>query len=856
MKSLVIAEKPSVAKDLCKVLGKFEKHDDYFENDEYIVTSAVGHIVELCMPEDYDKRDAYWRLANLPIVPDTFKLKPIERTESKYKVIKKLIARKDVETLINACDAGREGELIFSYIYKLSKTKKPVKRLWMLSMTPTAIKTAFENMREGEDMKNLADAAQCRSQADWLIGINCTRGVTKRLYGSRAGNVAGVGRVQTPTLAIVVNRELEIRDFKPQDYWQVIANFSIKNGDYEGIYQKDGFKKNDNEHDRADRIWDEESANKIVEATKRFPVSLVSEEKKRSRNAPQRLYDLTTLQREANNRFGYSARRTLQLAQALYEKHKMITYPRTDSKALPEDYPDTCRETLLKIDGRLEDLAARVVTNNWINPSNKRVFNNAQVSDHFAIIPTGDKPKKLSEEEAKIYEMISQRFVAIFYPSAEFDVTTRISKVEEYSFKTEGKILAIPGWMEVYGKDPLTLGKEAEHLPALDPADGDPTKAEATYCEAQADATRPPSRYTEATMLSAMENAGKLVEDEEHAEAMKEGGLGTPATRATIIERLIAERYMERDQRYLVPMPKAETLLAFLSIIQAESLTKPELTGEWEYKLHKIEDGELDQKEFIKEIVSMTEGIVDRIKNYEETVDDMELTDLKSPFDDHKPLYESMRAYRTDDNEFAVYKIIGNRKMTKEEISELLEKKKIGPIDNFRSKTGKPYTAFLFLDEETKRVKFDFGGDGENASDIDFTQLEPFATCPRTGGKVYETPNNYLVRVEKDGEFTIPIRVSRKILDREIERPQVVKLLETGKTDLIDKFWSKKTKRPFDAYLVLKDNNRTGFEFPPREPKKKTAKKAAKKAKKRLTKKATKKVAKKAVKKIAESPSE
>ncbi|MCH6257304.1 DNA topoisomerase III [Puniceicoccaceae bacterium K14] len=848
MKSLVIAEKPSVAKDLCKVLGKFEKHDEYFENDEYIVTSAVGHIVELCMPEDYDKRDAYWRLANLPIVPEKFKLKPIERTESKYKVIKKLIARKDVETLINACDAGREGELIFSYIYKLSKSKKPVKRLWMLSMTPAAIKQSFVNMREGVDMENLADAAECRSQADWLIGINCTRGVTKRLYGSRAGNVAGVGRVQTPTLAIVVEREKEIENFKPRDYWRVISNFDVKNGQYEGIYQKDDFKKGDDEHDRADRIWNEEDALKVVEAAERSPVAIVSEEKKKSRNAPQRLYDLTTLQREGNNRFGYSARRTLQIAQALYEKHKMITYPRTDSKALPEDYAPVCRETLLKIEGRLESLAEKVVNNNWINPGNKRIFNNAQVSDHFAIIPTGEKPKKLNEDEAKIYEMISQRFIAIFYPSAEFDVTTRISKVEEFSFKTEGKVLTVPGWMEVYGKDPLTLGREGETLPPITAEDGEPPKAKANDCISQAEETRPPARYSEATLLSAMEGAGKLVEDDEHAEAMKETGLGTPATRAAIIERLIAERYMEREQRYLIPMPKAETLLEFLSIVEAAELTKPELTGAWEHKLHKIEDGELKKDDFIKEIVTMTEGIVDRIKNYEESVEDMELTDLKSPYDDHKPLYESMRAYRTDDNDFAVYKIIGNRKMTKEEITQLLETKRIGPIDNFRSKNGKPYSAFIYLDDETKRVKFDFGN-GENTEDIDFSELQPIANCPRTGGKVYETANNYLVRVEEKGEFKIPIKVSRKILDREIPSDQVLKLLEHGKTDLIDKFWSKKTRRPFDAYLVLKDNNRTGFEFPPREPKKKVAKKA----KKKTARKAAKKVAKKAVKKAESS---
>lgn len=840
MKTLVIAEKPSVARDLCKVLGKFEKHDEYYENDDYVVTSAVGHIVELCMPEDYDKRDAYWRLANLPILPSKFKLKPIERTEAKYKSVKKLIARKDVDALINACDAGREGELIFSYIYMLAKSKKPVKRLWMLSMTPASIREAFANLREGEDMSNLADAAQCRSQADWLIGINCTRGVTKRLYGSRAGNVAGVGRVQTPTLALVVERERAIENFKPRDYWRIVANFQVAEGEYEGTYQKDDFKKagNDNEHDRIDRIWDESVAQAIAEAGQRSPIAIVNEEKKKSRQSSGRLYDLTTLQREANNRFGYPARRTLQLAQALYEKHKMITYPRTDSKALPEDYPQTCVETLNKIEGRLEDFAQRAVSNGWVKKTDKRVFNNAQISDHFAIIPTPEKKKKLSEDEEKIYDMIAKRFIAIFYPPAEFDVTTRISAIENHKFKTEGKVLTAPGWMEVYGKDPLTWGKDGVTLPPLTSADGEPPKAAALSCDAIADATRPPARYTEATLLSAMEGAGKLVEDDELADAMKESGLGTPATRAQIIERLIAERYMERDHRNLAPTPKAETLLDFLSVVKAEELTKPALTGEWEHRLHKIEDGELQKDAFIKDIVEMTKGIVDRIKNYEETEADLTATDLKCPFSGDQ-LFESLRAYRTLDKEFAIYKIIGNRKMSKEEISDILTKKRIGPVDGFRSKSGKHYSAHLFLDDETKRVKFDFGNDGNDLESVDFSALEPIADCPRTGGELYETTGSYVVRVEENGEMKMPIKVSRKILDREIPREQVIKLLQTGKTDLIDKFWSKRTKRPFDAYLVLKDNNKTGFEFPPR---------AAKKAAKKTTKKATKKTAKKTAK--------
>ncbi len=832
MKSLVIAEKPSVARDLCKALGgKFEKKEEYFENDSYVVTSAVGHIVELCMPEDYDKRDAFWRLANLPIIPPTFKLKPIERTESKYKSVKKLINRKDVETVINACDAGREGELIFSYLYKLAKCKKPVKRLWMLSMTPASIQKAFENMRSGEEMANLADAAQSRSEADWLIGINCTRGVTKRLYGSRAGNVAGVGRVQTPTLALVVKREREIENFEPRDYWRIVADFGIANGEYQGVYQKPNFKKSDDEHDRIDRLWKEDQANAVMEALKRNDSAVVSEEKKKSRQAAPRLYDLTTLQREANNRYGFSAKRTLQLAQALYEKHKMITYPRTDSKALPEDYPDTCRATLNNIEGSLGSQARKVVSNNWIAASNKRIFNNKQISDHFAIIPTPEKAKKLNEQEEKLFDMIQRRFIAIFFPSAEFNITTRLSEIESHVFKTEGKVLVEPGWMEVYGKSVVT--GDDDTLPALSDADGDPANAKIENSESIFEQTRPPARYTEATLLSAMESAGKLVDDEELAEAMKEGGLGTPATRATIIERLIAERYMERDHRNLAPTPKAENLLDFLAAIKAEALTKPELTGEWEYKLHKIEDGELDRKTFMKDIVSMTQQIVDGIKGYEETEDDLEATDLVSPYGG-EPLFESLRSYRTKDNSFAIYKIIGNRKMSKEEIREILEKKRVGPLDDFRSKNGKHYSAHLNLDDETKRIKFDFGNNDINGP-VDFSELTPFAKCPRTGGDVFETANAYVVRVSEGGEDKTPIRVSRKILDREIPRDQMLKLLETGKTDLLEKFWSKRTKRPFDAYLVLNDSGKTKFDFPPR-----AAKKAAKKAKKKVAKKKAK----------------
>src|SRR5580658_5665757 len=516
MKSLIIAEKPSVATDLARALGKVPKKGDHFENDDYVISSAVGHIVELQMPEDIDKKKyGFWRLDALPIIPEKFQLKPVEASKERFDQLKKLLARKDIELVINACDAGREGELIFTYIYQLTKCKLPVKRAWMQTMTTEGIQTAFKNLREGKQMAGLADAARCRSESDWLIGINGTRALTKRMFGSRAGNVASVGRVQTPTLAIVYARELEIRNFKPRAYWRVTAEFQVAKGSYEGVYQRPDFRKaTDDEHDRIDRIWDKAVAEAVHAACAGHPDATVTEEKKASTQASPRLYDLTTLQREVNNRFGLSARRTSQIAQALYERHKMITYPRTDSRALPEDYIPTCRQALLNLRGDLAAHANTVLEKQWLGP-NKRIFNNAQISDHFAIIPTVEEPKPLEDMEAKVYDMIARRFVAVFHPSAEFDITTRVSAVAGHAFKTEGKVLTFPGWLAVYGKATVEDDSpDSRALPALDPADGTPPRARTAAAELHEESTKPPPRYTEATLLSAMEGAGKLAEDE------------------------------------------------------------------------------------------------------------------------------------------------------------------------------------------------------------------------------------------------------------------------------------------------------------------------------------------------------
>jgi DNA topoisomerase-3 len=817
MKSLIIAEKPSVAADLARALGKVPKQGDHFENDEYVISSAVGHLVELEMPEDIDKKlYGFWRLETLPIIPKQFGLKPIEESKDRFGQLKKLLARKDIAEVINACDAGREGELIFTYIYQLAKCKLPVKRAWMQTMTNSGIIEAFKHLRDGARMAPLAEAARCRSESDWLIGINGTRALTKRMFGSRAGNVASVGRVQTPTLAIIFGRELEIRSFQPRSYWRVTAVFQVKRGSYEGVYQRPNFKKADgDEHDRADRIWDQALAEAVVAACQGHPPAQVAENRKSSSQTAPRLYDLTTLQREANNRFGLSARRTLQIAQALYERHKMITYPRTDSRALPEDYIPTVCETLANLHGTLAPHAQTVLHEGWVRP-NKRIFNNAQVSDHFAIIPTTYEAKHLDEMEAKIFDMIARRFVATFFPAAEFDITTRTSSVAGHDFKTEGKVLTFPGWLTVYGRATVDEDSpDSTALPALDPADGQPPTARTISTELHGEATKPPPRYTEATLLSAMEGAGKLVDDEDLAEAMKERGLGTPATRADTIDGLVNQKYLERQQRELVPTAKAESLLQFLAAVKAEGLTKPDMTGEWEYKLRQIEHGKFSREKFMKEIVAETRGIIERVKGFEEDDSVARVTDILSPTDG-LPLRETLRGYKSQDGEFMVYKIISNRKIEEAEVRELVTKGVVGPLDGFVSaKTRNRFAASLRLvkDEETGKWKaaMDFG----DKADLD--TLTPFWTDPRTGAELCEAGNNFILRERAGDGWKQTFRVGRIMCQKPLAREQAVQLIEQGKTGLIQGFISRKG-RPFDAFLK-REEGRIAWEFPPRAPK-------------------------------------
>src|SRR4051812_7651777 len=502
-KALIIAEKPSVASDIAKALGGFTKHEDYFESDQYVLSSAVGHLLQLIVPDQFEVKRGKWTFAHLPVIPPHFDLKPIEKTESRLKVLTRLIKRKDVTQLINACDAGREGELIFRYIVKHTNAKQPIQRLWLQSMTPTAIRDGFGHLREDQAMQPLANAAVCRSESDWLVGINGTRAMTA--FHSKTGgfHLTTVGRVQTPTLAILVEREEKIKKFVSRPYWEIHGTFEAKAGQYPGRWFDENFVKKDAEPDvRPERVWEIEKAQAIQSKCLGKP-GIATEESKPTSQMSALLYDLTSLQREANGRFGFSAKNTLGLAQALYEKHKALTYPRTDSRALPEDYIQTVNQTLQALgETQYGTFAQKILQEDWVKP-NKRIFNNAKISDHFAIIPTSLPPKNLSEPEAKLYDLVTKRFLSVFYPAAEFLVTTRITRVEGEPFKSEGKVMVNPGWMAIYGRDVET--EDAPNLVAIEQNE----TVKTVQVEVPAHDTKPPARFTEATLLSAMEGAGK-----------------------------------------------------------------------------------------------------------------------------------------------------------------------------------------------------------------------------------------------------------------------------------------------------------------------------------------------------------
>ena len=844
-KTLVIAEKPSVAQDIVRALtpvaGKFEKHEDHFENDRYVVTSAVGHLVEIQAPEQFDVKRGKWSFAHLPVIPPYFDLKPVDKTKSRLNAVVKQAKRKDVTQLINACDAGREGELIFRLIEQYAGGSKPlgkpVKRLWLQSMTPQAIRDGFDALRTEQQMAGLAHAARSRSEADWLVGINGTRAMTA--FNSRDGGffLTTVGRVQTPTLSLVVEREEKIRKFISRDYWEIHATFGAEAGEYPAKWFDPKWKKSEDVEARADRVWSSAEATAIANAV-RGKQATVTEESKPTTQASPLLFDLTSLQREANGKFGFSAKTTLALAQSLYERHKALTYPRTDSRALPEDYLPVAKQTFeMLADSGMRHLAPHALTalnNNYVRPS-KRIFDNSKVSDHFAIIPTLQAPSGLSEAEQKLYDLVARRFMAVFFPSAEYQVTTRVSSAAGHSFKSEGKVLVKPGWLAIYGKEAAEEveggkdGDKGQNLVPVKPGESVNTLA----VDPKGLKTKPPARYSEATLLGAMESAGKQIDDEELRSAMQEKGLGTPGTRAAIIEGLLTEKYMLREGREIIPTAKAFQLMTLLRGLEVEELCRADLTGEWEYKLSQMEKGLLSREAFMAEIAAMTERMVKKAKEYDRDTIPGDYATLESPCPNCGGVVkENYRRFAcvgkagAEGCGFSFGKSPAGRTFETAEANALLRDKKIGPLEGFRSKAGWPFTSEIVIkyDDEAHNYKleFDFGDDkkGEESGEIVEFEDAALGACPICGSDVHEHGSNYVcskaVPTAAQPTPSCTFKSGKIILQQPVEREQMQKLLETGKTDLLDKFVSMRTRRNFKAHLAWdKEAGKVNFEFAP-----------------------------------------
>jgi len=834
-KTLVIAEKPSVAGDLAKALGKFKKEKGYYEGDTMVISHTVGHLLEIQEPDSFKVVRGKWSLENLPVLPTHFDLIPREKAQDQLRILKKLLARKDVSEVVNACDAGREGELIFRYVAQHFKNQKPVKRLWLQSMTADAIRQGFATLRDDAEMIPLGEAATCRSESDWLVGINGSRAMTafyKELLGGF--QVTPVGRVQTPTLAILVEREEKIRNFKARPYFEIHGTFAVAAGTYPGKWFDEDFKKSDDEDAKSERLWDRVKADEI-QTKCQGKTGTVSEERKPTTQAPPLLYDLTTLQREANGRFGFSAKRTLQLAQSLYERHKVLTYPRTDSRYLPSDNLPIAKKVLAGLDEPLATHARKALANDWVKPT-PRIFNNAKVSDHHAIIPTGASPDKLDEYEMKLYDLVARRFIAVFYPPAKFEVTKRITTIEGEKFKTDGKILREPGWLEVYGK--LAAGEDDDSLVPV--KEGEPAAAESI--EVKELETKPPARYNEATLLSAMEGAGKLIEDEELREAMSQRGLGTPATRAAIIEGLLTQEYIRREGRELAASAKGMKLITALREIKIDALSSPELTGEWEHKLKEMEAGRFKRDAFMEEIRTLVANVIAKIKDASGHVNSETMRGNFHDLPTKCPrcgstagFKESFKAYDCKNQEckLVVWKTVSSRELEPTEVTTLLETGSVGPIKGFKSKMGRPFEAKLALSEGTEwKTTFDFG-DGGIRSNEPFNKeaatliVEKCPVCEKGG--IYEAGIAYACEHGLGPEKKCAFRMGKMILQREISPDDVRKICTEGKTNLLTKFISKKG-RPFNAFLVLdKKSGKVGFEFEERKPKapKKGAAKAA-----------------------------
>lgn len=589
-KILIIAEKPSVGRDIARVLKCSQKGDGFLYNDSYIVSWAIGHLVTLQEPAEYDMRYKRWSMDTLPIIPDKMQLKVLPRTKNQFNLLKKLMKDKEVSSLICATDSGREGELIFRYIYQMAACEKPFQRLWISSMTDEAIQEGFSRLKSGSEYDFLYESARCRSEADWLVGINGSRAFTIQY-----NNLLSIGRVQTPTLAILVSRQKEIDSFVPQEYWEVLCNF----GSYEGIWYQKAVSQT--------KLFKKEEALAIANKVKKKIGQVQSVSKELKRQLFPQLYDLTELQRDANRRYGFSAQKTLKTAQQLYESRKLITYPRTDSRYLTNDLVTTLPGLVQNLNQEPYSEFVKPLLSQAKLPTSKRLVDDSKVSDHHAIIPTKTKRRaSLPPDEEKVYDLIVRRFLSVFYPPYEYEETQIHTEVEKETFYTKGIVQKSLGWKSLYQAEPQEQGKKKEEgnqpLPELE--QGQTVTAE--NAKVVSKKTQPPKPYTEATLLSAMENAGRFVEDEELKEQLKNGGLGTPATRAAIIERLLQVAYVSRKGKALIPTEKGRSLIE----VVPEELKSPETTGKWERALGSIAEGKMKPERFMGSIVRYVDYIV------------------------------------------------------------------------------------------------------------------------------------------------------------------------------------------------------------------------------------------------------
>ena len=877
-KGLVITEKPSVARDIAKALGGFEASgDDYLENENYIVSWAVGHLLEFAAPEDIDPKFKRWVLEDLPIIPEEFQYSPKSGQSARLGVLKKLYARKDVDHIINACDAGREGELIFReifwYFHKFKNAPKPrkISRLWLQSMTKDAILTGFGSLQEGAKFDGLSDAAVCRSEADWLIGINATRALTRRMKTRSERTAWSAGRVQTPTLALLVDREIENLTHRPTPFWRLTSQFNAGDHKYWGTWFDPQFKPDPDRPRKDDWITDQETLEAIEKAVQGKAGS-AKETRKIQRETARQLFDLTSLQREANSRFGYSAKRTLQAAQRLYEGHKVLTYPRTDSKCLPADYRNHVDQVLESFSSSSDfgKFAKKLKSAGLQNT--KRIFDDSKVSDHFAIIPTGQKPPaSLSGDDARIFDLVTRRFLAAFYPPAEWMKVERTSVVEEHHFRTRGRFLDKPGWYEVYGKD---AAEETDILSPLGqaPSNWDDSSVslnagqhlvKSEKVETEADKTKPPSRYSEARLLSLMEHAGRQVDDEEITDALKGKGLGTPATRADIMENLVAKQYARRAERTLRATPKGILLIDLLRRMGAERLASPRLTGEMEMRLQEVEQGSRTRQQYTKEVVEYTEDIVERAKTFQYDELYMEDADLGvCPIAKELKVVERSRFYCSEDNQgkgsegvgFIIWKERNGRYLDKVTIKELLTHGETPLLEGFLSANGQGYPGKLKLNEKGEVNLFSEDGSpvgGPGVAEIK-EGSQVVTTCPfGKSCQIFETETTYQCKCDESCKEEFPkikqVAILPKIVcKREMKVEEAKTFFDEGITLEIDDFISR-YGRPFKAKLKLKENGKHGFEFAPREPKKKKggAKSKTKKKKKKTSKSKAKSKAKK-----------